>query len=365
MADPSLLKFTLATDDFDASLLPAETRQRGTPAFRDAVKSYLTAEFGRFGGWNSIDVDNHIIEVSWTPDRAPANPLAQIVEKLQRSDYPGAITLLRLFLSDQPNDVNLLYNLGMALSDIGQLDDAVKHLRRAVTLASDFINARVALGVALQRQGKNAEAIAVLSDALAREPGNPGAQRNLGACLLKAGRNEEAETHLRQATLLDPRDQQASFGLAEALAALGRLKDADEAYKNVIDLNEYGKIAELAKEARRKMAEDTFKERAAGTPRPDAVMYCLGALEKFAKMSPAEVQQIASEIAIKGQAGLDPNDPAQQYELKGLPGKFSGLHLLCLMYVAFKSFAPEMDIGFDLSQEYAAAQALHGEKQIH
>ena len=71
------------------------------------------------------------------------------------------------------------------------------------------------------------------------------------------------------------------------------------------------------------------------------------------------------EIAIKGRAGLDPNDPAQQYELKSLPGKFSALHLLFPIYVAFKSFAPEMDIGFDLSQEYAAAQALHGEKQIH
>jgi hypothetical protein len=28
------------------------------------------------------------------------------------------------------------------------------------------------------------------------------------------------------------------------------------------------------------------------------------------------------------------------------------------MYVAFKSFAPEMDIGFDLSKEYAAAKSL-------
>jgi hypothetical protein len=29
------------------------------------------------------------------------------------------------------------------------------------------------------------------------------------------------------------------------------------------------------------------------------------------------------------------------------------------MYVGFKSIAPEMDIGFDLSKEYAAARALH------
>lgn len=359
MPDPSLLKFTLAIDDFDVSLLPPEAQQRGTPTFRAAVKAYLSAEFGRLGGWNSIDVDNHIIELSWTPDRQPADPLAQIVEKLTHGEYPGAITLLRLFLSDKPNDLNFLYNLGMALSDTGQLDDAVNHLRRAVTLAGDFTNARIALGVALQRQGKNSEAIAVLNEAVNRDPENPWAQRNLGACLFKAGRSEEAEEHLRQAVRLAPKDQAAMFGLAEVLVALGRTKDAHNAYKQVIDLDEYSKIAKAAQDALRKTAEQSFKSGTPGMPRPDAVMYCLGALEKFATMSRAEVQQIAAEIAAKGQAGLDTNDPTPQYQLKSLAGNFSGLHLVCLMYVAFKSIAADTDIGFDLSKEYAAAEALH------
>jgi len=259
----------------------------------------------------------------------------------------------------KPNDVNLLYNLGMALSDTGQLDDAVNHLRRAVTLADDFTNARIALGVALQRQGKNTEAIAVLNEAVNTDRDNPWAHRNLGACLAKAGRTEEALEHLRRATVLNPKDQHAMYGLAEALTMLGRAEEADRAYKMVIDINEYSNLAELAQEARRKMAEETFKDRAGGPPRPDAVMYCLGALEKFDKMPPAEVQRIAAEIAMKGRTGLDTNDPAQKYELKSLPGNFSALHLVCLMYVGFKSIAPEMDIGFDLSKEYATARALH------
>lgn len=365
MPDPTLLKFTLAIDDFDLSLLFPEAQQRGTPAFRDAVKAYLSAEFGRFGGWSSIDVDNHIIEVSWTPDRQPADPLAQIVERLKHGEYPGAITLLRLFLSDKPNDVPLLYNLGMALSDTGQLDDAVNHLRRAVALAGDFTNARIALGVALQRQGKNTEAIANLQEAVNRAPDNHTAHRNLGACSLKAGRTVEAEEHLRRATLLEPKDQQAMFGLAEALVALGRSKDAHDAYKKTIDLDEYSKIAKAAQDALRKLAEQSFQNLTPGTPRPDAVMYCLGALEKFASMSRAEVQTIAFEIAAQGQSGLDTNDPTPKYQLKSLGGNFSGLHLVCLMYVAFKSIASEADVGFDLANEYAAAQALYGKQNIH
>lgn len=34
------------------------------------------------------------------------------------------------------------------------------------------------------------------------------------------------------------------------------------------------------------------------------------------------------------------------------------------MYVAFKSFAPEMEIGFDLSKEYAAAKSVHSGKAV-
>jgi tetratricopeptide (TPR) repeat protein len=365
MADPSLFKFTLAVDDFDLSLLPEQARQRGTPAFRDAVKEYLSGEFNRFGGWSSVEIDQRLIEVSWTPDRKPPDPLEQIVEKLNRGEYAGAITLLRLFLSDRPNDVNLLYNLGMALSDMGQLDDAVDQLRQAVSLAKDFVNARIALGVALQRQGKNAEAVAALNDAVAREPENPLAHRNLGACLAKAGKTKEAEAHFREATSRDSNDQQAMYGLAECLSLQGRHIEAHDAYKKAIAINEYGKTAELAREALRKMAEVVFKDRAVGGLRPDAVMYCLDAMEKFAKMPEEEVKRIASEIALKGRTGLDTNDPAQKYQLKSLPGDFSGLNLVCLMYVGFKSFAPEMDLGFDLSKEYAAAQELKAEKQTH
>jgi tetratricopeptide (TPR) repeat protein len=192
-----------------------------------------------------------------------------------------------------------------------------------------------------------------------------GAHRNLGACLAKAGKAEEAEKHFRQATILAPDDQQAMFGLAEALSILGRHKEADEAYQKTIDINEFGKLADLAREARRKAAEDTFKDRAGGALRPDAVMYCLSAIEKFEKMSEEEVKRIGFEIAMKGRGGLDTNDLMPKYQLKSLPGDFSGLSLVCYMYVAFQFISPETNIGFDLSKEYAAAKSMHLEKPPH
>jgi len=64
------------------------------------------------------------------------------------------------------------------------------------------------------------------------------------------------------------------------------------------------------------------------------------------------------EIALLGRNGLDINDPAQKYTLRSLPGKFSGMQLVSLMYVGFKIIAPEQDAGIDLSREYAEAKKL-------
>lgn len=57
------------------------------------------------------------------------------------------------------------------------------------------------------------------------------------------------------------------------------------------------------------------------------------------------------------------NDLAKKYRLKKMPGEFSGLQLVCYMYVGFKQIAPEQDIGFDLAEEYEDAAALHKSSQ--
>ncbi len=95
----------------------------------------------------------------------------------------------------------------------------------------------------------------------------------------------------------------------------------------------------------------------------DAVMYCLDALEKFDAMTPEQVQAITLEIALLGQQGLDTNDSTPKYSLSSLPGNFTGLQLVSIMYVGFQHIAPGRDVGFDLSQEYETAQQLFSRKQ--
>jgi Flp pilus assembly protein TadD len=359
MADGTSYSFSISPQDFDAGLLPANARTVGSPAFGEEVSKFLRKQFEGFGGAARIVVSKDKIEVTWTGDKKLPDPVEAIVQKLERGQLPEAIVLLRLLLSRQPDDPRVLYNLGMALSDTGQPVEAEKHLRRLVDQAPNFVNARVALGVALFRQRKLEEATVVLREAVEKEPDNPWALRNLGACQLQAGQLQEAERNLRRASEINPQDQQARYGLAQALHMAGKVEEADEEYRAVIGLDEHSRIADLAREARSKIGHSTFREKAVAGVRPDAVMYLLGAMQRFDKMSPSEVQKIGFEIAVLGMKGLDVNDSAQKYGLRSLPGSFSGLHLVCLMYVAFKRIAPERDIGFDLSREYQTALAMH------
>jgi hypothetical protein len=132
----------------------------------------------------------------------------------------------------------------------------------------------------------------------------------------------------------------------------------------VLELDEYGRVAEPARQARTRLAQQGFRTRLpSGVERPDAVMYCLSALQKFAEMTPAEVQNIGFEIALLGRSGLEVNNPDRKYSLRSLPGEYAGLQLMSYMYVAFKQIAREQDIGFDLSKEYEQALKLYQAKE--
>jgi Flp pilus assembly protein TadD len=93
---------------------------------------------------------------------------------------------------------------------------------------------------------------------------------------------------------------------------------------------------------------------------PAAVFYFLDAFKRFDAMTPDEIRNVAFEIALIGRAGLDYASPEEKYELTTIPNrKFSGLHLMCLMYAGFKRVAPEQDVGMDLNEPFLTALQLH------
>jgi tetratricopeptide (TPR) repeat protein len=361
MPQSTTYEMKLKVDHVLLRVLPEGYRRRNSPDFSDQVSSTLRKLFDEVGGLiTSMSVGKDEIGISWETEGI--DPLAGIVKLLEKARYHEAVLLLELFKSARPDDTDFLYNLGMAYSDMGELERARTNLHRLLELMPGHVNGRVAMGVALMRQGQDRPALVELRQAVRDDPNNPWAQRNLGGCLLRLGEYQEALRYLKQSTDLNPSDERAWYGLGQAYELTGNIDDADAAYRKVLEIDEYSEAAEQARQARSKIAQQTFQSVTPGMERMDAVMYCLGALEKYANMTPETVRQVGFEIAMLGMNGLDVNDPLPKYHLKSLPGTFSGLHLVCLEYVSFRQVAPEMDIGFDLSAEYLSAQALFTRK---
>jgi len=332
-------------------------------AFHDAIAERIRSVFQPLGGViQALSVSERLIKLAWQAEHKQPEITQEIAAILTRGNYADGILLLELFLSDDPENSDLLYNLGMAYSDQNNLERAIDLLTRLITNAPEHINGQVALGVALLRKGNINEGISELETAVRQTPENLWAHRNLGAGLMLLNRYSEAAAHLRLAREIDPDDQQSWFGYGQALAAQDKIEEADSAFLKTIEIDEFSAIAERARQARTKLADRSFRSTTPGVERMDAVMYCLSALEKYAGMPSDQVQKIGFEIAILGTRGLDINEAIPKYSIQSMPGKFSGLHLLCYEFVAFQQIAPGKDIGFDLSKEYRTALTLFEKK---
>ncbi|MFI5165007.1 MAG: tetratricopeptide repeat protein [Thermoanaerobaculales bacterium] len=355
------IRFTVAEDFLPIEIAPSDPQKLKSPAFLDAAKRFYQSQFG--DGTVEVESAPGGLTVTWTPPEAGLDPFEYAVELLKRNQHLLAVPILRRLLEAEPNHVGILFNLGMAESDLGKLDDAISHLKALVGKEPAHAHGWVALGVAQARAGSVDEAIATLREAVRVAPDDPYARRNLGGLLGKKGLLTDALTHLREAVRLLPDDQPALYGLAHTLIELGgddNAGEADALFQRAITADPENDLAELCRNERSKIAHSTFRSSAAGEFRMDAVMYCLGAMRTFAKMSKDDIRKITFEIAMLGRKGLDVNDPAQKYQLRSLPGHFSGLHLLSIEYVGFKLVDPSVDLGFDLSQEYRHAQVLFG-----
>ena len=349
----------LALAEFDRSQLPESQRALQGDALRSAVQDHLSAAFMGEGGEAEVVVTQDRIIIRWSVSSEAMTLTEQGIDYLKEGDYEKGIATLRIALLRDPADGTALFNLAMALSDQGTLDESVDLLERLLSAHPSHAHGWVALGVAHARRNNDMAAIEALRMAVALNPQDGYSHKNLGAILSHSGAIDESIKHLRCATELLPSDPSTWLNLGLTLEDEDKLDEADEAYLKVLTLDPIGQLGQRAEKGRSQIAVKSFRERG-GDLRPDAFSYCLGALQRFEGMPKAEVQRITFEIAMLGTRGLQVNDPAEQYKLSSITGKFSGLHLLCIEYVGFKLIDPSVDIGFDLSEEYAAACQTHG-----
>jgi hypothetical protein len=171
---------------------------------------------------------------------------------------------------------------------------------------------------------------------------------------------ETKAIHERTAALRQrPDDPQAILELAQSLEALGRehLPEADRLCADLIARFSDSPQARRAEEARTRIAQSSIRCVDHGGLRMEVVQYIADALAWFEELGPRRREEIALEIALLGQHGLDIVDPAPKYSLQAIPGSFCGLRLLAIMYAAFRQIDPAIDIGADFLREYELARA--------
>lgn len=125
-----------------------------------------------------------------------------------------------------PDDVTVLFNMGLNRSLAGDDKAAMEYYARA--LRSDPRNPDVhnLLGAALLRQGRFGEAMREVAEAVRLEPRYAAAQNDLGSLLARQGRLPQAIGHFREAIQLKPNFPLARRNLARALLDQGRVRSA-------------------------------------------------------------------------------------------------------------------------------------------
>jgi Flp pilus assembly protein TadD len=175
--------------------------------------------------------------------------------QLSKAQYTEALANLRLALAKNAEDAVVRNSLGVALSHLGRLDEAIQEYRKAAELSPDFPDTHANLGAALLNKGMLEDAVRALERAVALDEGFAGAHTNLGAALAQLDRIDRALPHMRRAVELAPDDANANRNLALALFDSGRKQEAMAVANRALKLAQQSRNPQLIAEVREMLAE--------------------------------------------------------------------------------------------------------------
>jgi tetratricopeptide (TPR) repeat protein len=283
------------------------------------------------------------------------------IKELELGNYSEGMVILQKLLKDDPDNPDILYNLGICYSEMGLVNKSIETLEKCMRVYPLFANALVALGFSYNRAGHDDRAMASFLKALEIEPDNFYALKNIAALYNKQGEPDLAIDAFTKAEALLPGTPEVVLGLAQAYELKGDYVKATDLYKKAKDADASDGVIDRAIEGLNRLAIARAKD-GGQILRSDAVMCCLSAIEAFSKMSAEKIKEIAFEVAMLGTSGLSINEPEKKYTLKSLEGRFSGMQLLCFMFVGFKIIDTNLPPVADLEAEYRQALKLYRSK---
>jgi tetratricopeptide (TPR) repeat protein len=350
---PEIFQLPLASVDL-ADLPPTDDS-----GFEQAVIAHYALQYAA-KGWNAaVVVSGGMVRVVAVPQQG-IEPKAYLLGLLQHGYIDDALPGLEAMYG-MVDDPDISFNYGVALSELGRVEDSLVPLNKCLNLDPSYDNAAIAIGVSLSKLQRYDEAEVVLKAAAKVQPDNALVKQNLAATLARAGKFLEALPYFRQAASLAPDNPAVLMGLAQCLDSLeAHRKEALKVYKDVLVQFPDSQFAEAAKQVLNRAGQADLRKVVDDGFRPDAVEYMMGAMKRFAEIPREQVGRVVMEIAQRGETGLEINNPLKRYSLTNLDGDFSGLQLLCYMHVGMALFDPAVDCGSGLQREYNIAKGMTG-----
>ena len=140
----------------------------------------------------------------------------------------------RQVLAENPNHPVVLHLAGVAAYQLGNGDDAVGLMERAVGVKPDFFEALNNLGAAYRALDRTDDAIASYRRAIAVKPDYAEAHFNLGNALHQQGELAEARQSFLRALEIAPTYAEAHNNLGNVVKALGRLDEAVSSFRDAV-----------------------------------------------------------------------------------------------------------------------------------
>jgi tetratricopeptide (TPR) repeat protein len=162
--------------------------------------------------------------------------------RAQVETWADGPTLWRHAMAVVPGNYIAYQDLGEALRDRGQLDEALANIRQAFAYVPPNSPGLIAMlhndaGLVLARQDKTDDAAKEFGDAVRLSPNFAEAHNNLGDALATEGRLADAAEHFQIAADLKPDFVEAQVGLGSTLLKQGRAAEAIPHYKAALALN--------------------------------------------------------------------------------------------------------------------------------
>ena len=162
--------------------------------------------------------------VSATSDQAGLLARAQSLQA--RNMSADALALCRALWASQPDDPDLLLDLGALLLTLGEHAAALPCYQRAAVRQPGLAGAHAGIGAALYALGRPADAIPHYDRALGLQPNDPDTLTNQGTALYALGRNEDALRSYDAALRLRPVLAIAWYNRGNLLRETGRLTES-------------------------------------------------------------------------------------------------------------------------------------------